>query len=483
MSVRVRFAPSPTGHIHVGNTRTALFNYLYARNMGGTFVLRIEDTDFERSSLESEKLIYEDMQWLLMDWDEGPVKGGDFGPYRQTERFDLYNSYVEKLLESGDAYRCFCTKETLDAERDAAQAAKENYNYSGRCRNLSEEEVQANIKAGKPFSIRFNVKKDVVRVSDAIKGEIDFNTNMFGDFIIVRPDGAPIYNFVVVIDDALMNISHVIRGDDHLNNTPKQILIFEALGFELPVFIHIPMILGPDKSKLSKRHGNTSVEQFREQGYLADALFNYLALLSWSDEQEREILSKDELIKVFSLDRVSKSAAIFDFEKLKWMNGIYIRTKDKVELTDLCLPFMIKDGLFNAEYAGQNREKIESMIETVKDKLELLSDASEQLASYFSLGEYDESAEEILKLETTPAVFNAFKEKINGKENLTAEEYKEITKDIQKETGAKGKALFMAIRVGISGRTKGPDMDKLATILSVAEMTERINTALKFLGA
>ena len=473
MSVRVRFAPSPTGHLHVGNARTALFNYLYARSTGGRFILRIEDTDFDRSTVQSEELIYEDMRWLLMDWDEGPVKGGENGPYRQTERFDIYQNYANMLLEQGKAYKCFCTKEDLDKKREAARAKGETYIYDGKCRSLTKDAAQKLEADGVPYSVRFRVDEKNVVINDAAKGEIDFTTETFGDFVIIRPGGVPIYNFVVVIDDALMEITHVIRGDDHLSNTPKQALIFDTLGFSRPTFVHIPMVLGPDRSKLSKRHGNTSVEQFRNDGYLPEALFNYMALLAWSDEDEREILSKDELIRVFSLERVSSSATIFDFQKLRWMNGQYIRELSVDELFERAMPFIEQSDIDTSALSG----KMKDILASVQDKLEVLSDAPEKIKPYFIMGGC-EGAEDILELETTPAVLKAFKEKSAGKDNLSAEEYKQITKEIQKETGAKGKALFMAIRIGLTGAKSGPDMNALATILPVSEINERIDKVL-----
>ncbi|WP_206617479.1 glutamate--tRNA ligase [Geovibrio thiophilus] len=480
MSVRVRFAPSPTGHIHVGNARTALFNYLYARNTGGTFILRIEDTDFDRSTLASEELIYEDMKWLLMDWDEGPMKGGAFGPYRQSERFDIYKKYTEELLEKGHAYKCWCTKEELDAEREKARIENRQPVYGGKCRHLSPAQKAELEASGAPFAIRFKIDKDVVHISDSIKGEIDFETGVFGDFIIVRPDGVPVYNYVVVIDDALMNISHVIRGDDHLSNTPKQALIFDALNFSRPEFIHIPMILGEDRSKLSKRHGNTSIEQFRSQGYLNDALFNFLALLSWSDDQEREIIGKEDLIKSFSLDRISTSAAVFDFGKLKWLNGQYIRMKTPEELADLCLPFLMSAGL---PADRLDREVYVKMIASIASKMELLGDAPEVMKVYFQYQTPDEDAAEFLKLETTPAVLKSFREKIAAFSGYIKEdEYKDIPKSVQTETGVKGKPLFMAIRVGISGSVKGPEIDKMATLMPVDELLRRLDAALEIIG-
>ena len=475
MSTRVRFAPSPTGHLHVGNARTALFNYLYAASKKGKFILRIEDTDLQRSSLENEEMIYEDMNWLGFCWDEGPRKGGDNGPYRQTERFDLYKKYADKLLENGHAYKCFCSKEELEEEKEKALAEGRPPRYNGKCRNLSESEIEKLEKKGIKPSIRFRVNKESIIVSDEIRGDIDFKTDSFGDFIIVRPDGTPVYNFVVVIDDALMHISHVIRGDDHLSNTPKQVLMFEAMGFDIPKFAHIPMILGPDHSKLSKRHGVTSINAFRDQGYLPEALFNYLALLSWSDENEREILSREELAEVFSLERVSKSAAVFDFDKLKWMNGIYIRNLDEEDFFERVKPFIVKSGVTDGDYIDENPERVKQMALSVRDNLDLLSDIGDYLKIYFEYPEtFDEQASEILSWETTPVVINMFKEEIESAEEIDAAKYKEIVKKIQKEKKIKGKPLFMAIRVGVSGKTKGPEVDKLVTLLDKSELLKRL---------
>ncbi|BAI80540.1 glutamyl-tRNA synthetase [Deferribacter desulfuricans SSM1] len=483
MSVRVRFAPSPTGHIHVGNVRTALFNYLFAKHNNGKFILRIEDTDLERSTKESENLIYEDLQWLGLDWDEGPIKGGDYGPYRQTERFDIYKKYVDKLLEEGKAYKCFCSKEELEEKKERALKEGKPPRYNGKCRNLNENQIEELEKKGVKPSIRFKVEDEDVVVNDLIKGEITFNTDAFGDFIIVRPDGTPVYNFVVVIDDALMKITHVIRGDDHLSNTPKQVLIYKALGFDIPYFAHIPMILGPDHSKLSKRHGDTSVNQFREKGYLPEALFNYLALLSWSHPEEKEILSKDELIKSFTLDRVSKSAAVFDFEKLKWINGIYIRNKDIKELTKLCIPFLLKSGLIDEDFINTSFNRLANMVESIRDNLEVLSDVTKYIGVYFKMEtDFDDATKEILSYETTKPVLETFKKNIENLEILDVDNYKSIIKAVQKETGAKGKKLFMAIRVGVSGKIKGPELDKLVINLGKNEVINRINKILDMLS-
>lgn len=482
MSIRARFAPSPTGHIHVGNVRTALFNYLFARHSGGKFILRIEDTDLERSTMESEMLIYEDLKWLGLDWDEGPSVGGDYGPYRQTERFEIYAKIAEDFIQKGYAYKCFCTKEELEKGREKAQSEGKPFIYPGTCAHLPKDEADKRAAAGEKYAIRFKAFKPTVLVKDLIHGDIQFPSNAFGDFIIIRPDGVPIYNYVVVVDDALMKITHVIRGDDHLSNTPKQVLIYEAMDYTPPLFAHIPMILGPDHAKLSKRHGNTSVEQFRAAGYLPEAMINYMALLSWSPESEEEFFTMEELKAKFSLTRVSKSAAVFDFGKLDWMNGMYIRKKTASELYELTKPFIIKSEICDEKYLEKEKTRIEMMLLSVKDNLVTLSDAPKFLEVYFKHPEtFGEGADEILALPTTKAVLENFIKKTENFEYLSLEDYKGIMKSIQQETGAKGKPLYMAVRVGVTKATKGPEMDSVATILPVKELATRINNVLKIM--
>ena len=329
--VRVRFAPSPTGKLHIGGARTAIYNWAFARAMGGTFILRIEDTDPERSTEENTQIILRAMRWLGLDWDEGPEVGGACGPYFQTQRMDTYAAALERLKERGAAYACFCTKEELDAKR--AIAEKEEGGYSGydrTCRELPADEVAARIAAGEPHVWRLKVPLDhgPIEFDDAVYGHVSFPCDVMDDMILVRSDGSPTYNFAVVCDDANMGITHVIRGDDHLSNTPRQILIYEALGYEAPTFAHLSMILGADGKKLSKRHGATNVEEYRDRGYLSDALVNFLALLGWSLDGETTIISRELLKSSFSLDRITKKDAIFDEVKLNWMNGMYIREMD-----------------------------------------------------------------------------------------------------------------------------------------------------------
>lgn len=475
MSIRVRFAPSPTGHIHVGNLRTALFNYLFARGVGGKIVLRIEDTDLERSSIESEQLIYKDLKWVGLDFDESPELGGNFAPYRQTDRMDTYKKYADKLIDDGLAYYCFCSKEELDLEREKAASESRAPLYNLKCTNIHIDEAKKRVASGEKASIRFRVSKPTIIVKDIIHGDVDFPTNSFGDFIIVRPDGVPIYNYVVVIDDALMEISHVIRGDDHLSNAPKQALIFEALGFPTPIFAHIPMIMGSDHTKLSKRHGNTSVEQFRENGYLPDAMLNYLALLSWSSVDGKEIFNIDELVKQFSLDRVSKSAAIFDFDKLNWLNGQYIRLLDSEALYEKTLPFIRSIELLDDDFLKANKERIKESLLSVRDNLTTLKDAPKYLSIYFKQPEdLTDEAKEILTLPSTKIVLDKFIDIIGDEEYLTVDRYRAIMKDIQTSSGIKGKPLYMAVRVGISKSTQGPELDYLATLIPIRCIKKRI---------
>src|SRR3954463_14006093 len=343
---RVRFAPSPTGQLHVGNARTALFNWLLARGQEGTFILRIEDTDAERSSRESEEAIVRDLRWLGLDWDEGPDIGGGHGPYRQSERLHLYQSYAKELLTADAAYHCFCSTTQLDIDRQEALAAGRPARYAGTCRRLSREQAAARIAAGERPAIRFRVpeERDVV-FTDAVRGDVRFQTDVIGDPVIVRADGTPAYNFAVVVDDALMAVTHVVRGEDHISNTPRQILLYEALGFAPPTFAHLSLVMGPDHSPLSKRHGATSVAEFRAKGYLPEALVNYLALIGWSPGGGDELLPIDELARRFSLENVGHSAGVFDEEKLAWVNRHYLKIADPRRLAELSLPHFRQGGV------------------------------------------------------------------------------------------------------------------------------------------
>src|SRR5881409_261482 len=344
--MRVRFAPSPTGQLHVGNVRTALFNWLLARGQNGTFILRIEDTDVERSTRDSETAIVRDLRWLGLDWDEGPDIGGAHGPYRQSERLHLYQSYAKELLTAEQAYYCFCSAAQLETDRQEALAAGRPPHYAGTCRRLSRDQAAARIAAGERPAIRFRVPegRDVV-FADAVRGDVRFHTDVIGDPVIVRADGHPAYNFAVVVDDALMEVSDVIRGEDHISNTPLQLLLYEALGFTPPRFAHLALVMGPDHSPLSKRHGATAVGEFRAKGYLSEAMVNYLALIGWSPGNDDELLPVDELARRFSLDRVGHSAGVFDEEKLAWANRHYLKVADPPRLAELSVPYFVANGV------------------------------------------------------------------------------------------------------------------------------------------
>ncbi|RYQ88041.1 hypothetical protein Ahy_B09g095484 isoform B [Arachis hypogaea] len=378
--VRVRFAPSPTGNLHVGGARTALFNYLFARSKGGTFVLRIEDTDLERSTKESEEALLRDLSWLGLGWDEGPGVGGDYGPYRQSERNSLYKQYAEKLLESGQVYRCFCSNEELEKMKEVAKLKQLPPVYTGKWANATNEEVEEELTKGTPYTYRFRVPKGNLKINDIIRGEVSWSLDTLGDFVIMRSNGQPVYNFCVTVDDATMAISHVIRAEEHLPNTLRQALIYKALGFPMPYFAHVSLILAPDRSKLSKRHGATSVGQFREMGYLPEAMVNYLALLGWGDGTENEFFTLNQLVEKFTIERVNKSGAVFDSTKLRWMNGQHLRARPSQEVAQLIGDHWKASGLLTVSTGPF----VDEAIELLKDGIDLIPDADTALSNLLS---------------------------------------------------------------------------------------------------
>ena len=461
--MRVRFAPSPTGQLHVGNARTALFNWLLARGSGGTFILRIEDTDVERSSRESEAAIVRDLRWLGLDWDEGPDIGGAVGPYRQSERLHLYQSYAKELLAAEEAYYCFCSTAQLDAERRHAQSAGRPAHYAGTCRRLSRDQAAARMTAGERPAIRFRIpeERDVV-FTDAVRGDVRFQTDVIGDPVIVRGDGTPAYNFAVVVDDALMGMTHVIRGEDHISNTPRQILLCEALGFAPPIFAHLSLVMGPDHSPLSKRHGATSVAEFRSKGYLPEALVNYLALIGWSPGGGDELLPVDELARRFSLDSVGHSAGVFDEEKLAWANRHYLKIADPVRLAELSLPYFNDAGV---RMAPDNRGLafLATALAMASASVDRLNQVPARLALLF---DYDAGAAladgpllDEMRGDGARAVVTALAEELALAPRLDRETFREAANRVKARTGHKGKALFHPIRVALTGRAEGPELD------------------------
>ncbi|MDZ7265814.1 MAG: glutamate--tRNA ligase [candidate division KSB1 bacterium] len=470
-SVRVRFAPSPTGHLHIGNARTAILNWLYARHSGGSFILRIEDTDAERSTRESENSIYEDLRWLGLDWDEGPETGGAFGPYRQSERLALYQEYAGQLLAAQKAYYCFCREEELEAEREAIKSEGGQYRYSGKCRLLTPAQQQALRERGMVPAIRFHVPARAFSFVDLARGELHFPANAFGDFVIVRSGGLPTYNFACVVDDHLMQISHVIRGDDHVINTPKQMALYEAFGWSAPQFCHIPMILGEDRSRLSKRHGATSLDQFAAKGYLPQALINFLSLLSWSSPSGEEILSIEQLVREFDFSRLNKSPAVFDTVKLNWMNGVYLRRLTPEQLLQASIPFLQKAG-----FKLPASEVLQRMLALIQESLEYLAQVVEKLEFFFveRVRITEGQAIALTQTEASEKVYWSFLRQLELQETLTAEAFRKMMKVVNKETGVMGKDLWMPIRVALTGNLHGPDLATIVEILGKQEVRRRI---------
>lgn len=466
--IRVRFAPSPTGYIHVGNARTALFNWLFARQKGGIFVLRVEDTDIERSREEYERNLIQDLRWLGIDWDEGPDVGGSFGPYRQSERQELYHKYAQKLLEEGKAYYCFCTAEQLEKERQAALAEGRMPVYSGRCRKISLEEARRRLKNGEEGAIRLMVPDEgSVQFEDLVRGLVEFDLKLIGDPIIVRSNGMPAYNYAVVIDDALMNITHVIRGEDHVSNTPRQLLLYRALGWKPPVFAHLSMVMGQDNTRLSKRHGATSVDQFRRDGLLAEALCNYLSFLGWSPPEGHEVLRPEDLIKLFDLSRVSRSAAIFDYEKLYWLNRQHIKLLPTGKKLELALPYLQEAGLVGPELSRDQREWLEKAVEILVEGVDKFSDLPKKFSLIFDFdpGNLDQEASNLIQTESARKVLAAFIQKTAGLKEFNYEIFAALTGEIKKETGIKGKELFHPLRVALTARASGLELDKFIPLV------------------
>jgi len=474
--IRVRFAPSPTGYLHIGGARTALYNYLFAKKNNGKFILRIEDTDAERSTEESLNTILDCMHWLGLDWDEGPGAEGGYGPYFQTKRLSIYKEYADKLLKEGKAYKCFCTKEELDAERKKAEIEKRAFKYGGRCRNLTSDDISKNEAEGKKYTIRIKIDSSGETViNDMIRGEVKFQNSVLDDLIIIRADGMPIYNFTVAIDDALMKITHVIRGEDHLSNTPKQVQIYRALGFELPHFAHIPLILGPDKSKLSKRHGETSVGQYRKNGYMKEALLNYLALLGWSPESGEDVMSMQQLTEKFGLERVHKAGAMFDGKKLMWMNGVYIRNTGADELTKLCIPYLKDAGLITDDDIKNKYDYIKKVIMLQQEKMRTLAESAE-LSGYFFKKEIslDEKARKnIDKAENRVKILEIFKNVVEtaGVDKTIVEEKLKA----EMEAAAIEPKIYMhLIRAVVSGTTIGPGLFDIIETLGKDTVLARV---------
>lgn len=485
MSVRVRFAPSPTGFVHIGSLRTALYNYLFAKRMGGEYILRVEDTDRTRIVDGAIENMLEAMAWAGVNHTEGVVLGenkeitqvGEYGPYIQSERLDIYKDYIQQLLDSGKAYYCFCSKERLDEVREKQKEAGETPKYDGNCRNLSKEEVEAKLAAGEEYVIRLKLPENhVIKFTDLVRGETEFNTDELDDQVLIKTDGFPTYHFAVVIDDHLMKITHVIRGEEWISSTPKHVYLYEAFGWEAPTFVHLPNILNKEKKKLSKRHGDVAVEDFKKKGYLPEGLVNYVALVGWSPDDNQELFTMKELEEHFSIERVSKSGGVFDTDKLNWVNQHYIKDASDEYITDLAIPFLIEAGYIAEEDAKNRYDFVKDMVSVVKEKLQYVKEVTEHVNIFFGdkVELETEECREFLKLEHIPTLINALEEKIGSADEINEEAFKAMLKEIQKEHGIKGKNLFMGTRIILTGQMHGPDLPKAAAVIGKDTCLNRI---------
>jgi glutamyl-tRNA synthetase len=481
-SVRVRFAPSPTGALHVGGARTAIYNWAFARRTGGSFILRIDDTDPRRSTAENTAQILRSLRWLGLDWDEGPEVGGPFGPYFQTERAQNYRSALEQMKANGSAYACFCSTKDLEARRTLAQETRQARGYDRTCRNLDPAAAARRIAAGEPHVWRLAVPEDQgdIVVQDVIRGETVFPASAMDDYILVRADGTPTYNFATVVDDADMHISHVIRGDDHLPNTPRQVLVYQALGRPVPVFAHLPMIWGPDGRKLSKRHGATSVEAFRDEGYLPEALLNYLALLGWSLDGETTIVSPETLQSRFSLERISRSPAVFDHGKLEWMNGVYIRSLGGPELAVRLLPFLERAGLASARDFEERREWFVALATLVAERIKRLGEVVPWVRFLFEreISIDPEAANSILGREDAREALERVHQALSSLAEWTQQTIETSLRSLSEELGMKPRTLFQVVRVAIAGSTVSLPLFESLALLKQEVVLARLQAAL-----
>ena len=473
-NIRVRFAPSPTGHLHVGGARTALFNWLFARREGGKFIVRIEDTDRVRSTAKSERAVLEDLTWLGLTWDEGPGVDGGYGPYRQSERLDIYREHAERLLACDKAFHCYCTDEELEEKRKKALAEGLVPQYDGACRNLTPAARKELESEGRSPVVRLRAPQRDITVSDLIRGDIVFKKEMLGDFIILRSDGRPTYNFAVVVDDALMEISHVIRAEEHLPNTMRQVLVYEVLGYPLPVFAHVSLIVDKDRSKLSKRRGATSVAEFRDQGYLPGGLINYLALLGWSPPDGEEVMPVTNLIEKFKLERVSLSPAAFDEDKLNWVNSHHLREEPLADVAALAVRFAETHGLIEPDFA-----RFEAMVDLAREGLARLSDLPAAISFFFDgdLEMEDEAREWLSKGDAKQLMASLVRRLGESDGTIDAGMFKAALKAAGKDAGIKGKDLFMPVRSALTGRTHGPALGEVAAVLGRERVLERLARA------
>lgn len=484
MTVRVRFAPSPTGFVHIGSLRTALYNYLFARQQGGQYILRIEDTDQTRFVEGAIENMIRVLQWAGIEHDEGAVlengklvQRGEYGPYIQSQRLEIYQKYIQQLIKDGYAYYCFCSKERIDEVRGIQKASGLIPKYDGLCRGISIEEAKERIAKGEPYVVRLKLPNNhMIQFHDVVRGNVVVNTDDLDDQVLMKSDGYPTYHFAVVVDDHLMGITHVIRGEEWVPSTPKHIYLYEAFGWEPPKFVHLPNILNKDRKKLSKRQGDVAAEDFRKKGYLPEGLINYLALVGWSPEDNQEIFSMEELIQKFSLERVSKSGGVFDTDKLNWVNAHYIKENEIEKITDLAIPHLLKAGYITKKDAEEKYEWLKDLVSVLKESISYVGEITNKVDIFFQteITPENSEAEEILKLVHLPQLLDAFAQKVNQVDIIDEAFGKKVFKEIQKETGYKGKNLYMPIRVALTGAIHGPEMALILKVLGKQNILSRI---------
>ena len=483
--VRVRFAPSPTGYLHIGGARTALFNWLFARKNGGKLILRIEDTDIDRLKKDSVSQILTSLKWLGIDWDEGPEVGGPCGPYAQTERLDIYRKYAEQLLKEGKAYRCFCTSEQLEAEREKQKAAKQPFRYARTCRELTVEECQKRIAAGEKYSLRIKIPQDGnVVVHDIIHGDVNFDLTQYDDFVIMKSNGMPTYNFAVCVDDHLMGMTHVLRAEEHLSNTPKQLLVYQAFGWQAPQFGHMPMILAPDRSKLSKRHGATSVEEFRDKGYLPQAIVNYLSLLGWSAGDEREKLTVQETLEAFRMEDMSKKAAIYDTVKLTWMNGQYLSELPLETLWPDARAFIVKSGLVDEAFMAGHEDYMKHLVDVVRVRVKTLQEVVDASIYFFRDFEcYDEKGVAKQFKKENAALLKDCLQALKADSEFSLASTEAVYNKLAADHGLGLGKIIQPTRLALTGRTVSPGMFDVMVLLGKEKTLERLEKAIAYIEA
>jgi glutamyl-tRNA synthetase len=481
--VRVRFAPSPTGYLHIGGARTALFNWLFAKSQGGKMILRIEDTDRDRLKEDSVSQIMTSLKWLGLNWDEGPEVGGPVGPYFQSERLDLYRQYCQQLIDEGKAYYCFCSADDLASQREKQRQLKQPFHYAGTCRNIPPEEARKRVEAGEPHSVRIKIPQEgTVGFHDMIHGDIKFDVAQYDDFVIMKSNGIPTYNFAVVVDDHLMGMTHVLRAEEHVSNTPKQLFIYDALGWKAPQFGHMPMILAPDRSKLSKRHGATSVEEFREQGYLPEAIINYLTLLGWAPGNDQEIFSLADTVKVFDFSKMSQKAAVYDVKKLTWLNGQYLSELPLDKIVEAAIPFFKKKGLVDDAYLASHKEYFAHLVDVVRVRVKTLVEVADASTYFFKdVDSYDEKGvAKHFKPEAADLLQKCY-DKLSSLSEFNLETTETAYHQLADELGIAFGKVIHPTRLALTGRTFSPGMFDVMVLLGREKTLERIKKAIAFI--